>query len=384
MSTKIYSSPTGNIFELLKQQEEEQAIKQQAKDASQLKPSGASKMLTPAERAKKQKEKDALKKQQEDEQRKAALQELLEKESMELAIAEGFTQVQSQATVRNNNKLSRLEWEAKKASGELEDKKEGTQLPQKKGQGQPTSSQYKNQSTGGSGSGSGSGAPKSSNYQGNKGGNNNYNNSGSNDNQAWNKGNNNKTKPHNTETEPTGRGPKPGRELDRHSQSITSRKPQNKRNGDGKGNWGNEVKSGKPDEWDVPTKKDVKTKESVESTQTQTEEKTETTTEGEKKPETTPVVQQPKIDPDDEGYGKKTFLEYQKEEADKLASLQKKLEEAQVKPQSSQKKAEQVDMSKFSFIEAEKEDIKLTLKGVKVEASGHAKTKEWVFKTSSN
>jgi len=247
---------------------------------------------------------------------------------------------------------------SKKASGDLsDDKKEGTQLPQKKGQ--PTSSQYKNQSTGNTGNNA-----QKSKYQGNKGGNNND------DSQAWNKGNNNKTKVHEPQ-ETTGRGPKPGREMDRHSQATTSRKPENKRNGDGKGNWGNNVKSGQRDEWDVPTKKDVKDKENVESTP-QKEPNTEATTEGEKKPDVTPV--EPKIDPDDEGYGKKTFLEHQKDEAAKLEALNKILGDAKPKPQVCQKSDR--DYTKFNIIESEKEDVKFSLKGTKVEASNYVKPKD--------
>jgi len=242
---------------------------------------GPAKKLTPEERRRLHEQEEAEKARAVNEQKlEAALVSQHEEESR----AEGFVYSPHKSTgvVNNSNKLSRTEWEAKKAKGEpLADQKENASQQVQ----QPVQVVVQPQ-------------------QGK--GNRNFDN----DNHPTQRRQQHQDK---NEHHGSGRGPKPGREHDRHSQATTGRKPETKRGGGGKYNVGSateDLSAENTGSWgadnvnkdDAPTTTTwVGTNESENAGDKKDaeEKKTETATPEEAKP----VVQ----DPDDEGFGKKNF-----------------------------------------------------------------------------
>jgi len=310
------SSPTLNLYELLKE-DATKPPKGPKTDTSKT----VGKKLTPSEKQRIRQEEEA-EKLKASEQKK--MDEALVTKHHEESIAQGFM-VKETANSPNkaNNKLSRSEWEAKKAKGEpLTDNPK--EVHQKK--------QFEK-----------------------------------NENQH----------------QPNTRGPKPGRELDRHSQSTTGRKPETKRQGGGKYNVGKDTQVDYQDtqhpNWPEQQEEDVQPSTGTRNTggqtsplvtttdQTQTQQATQASTVDNGKDQKTTVDTtstttttatatakatddtKPAEDDDD---GQKTMADYEKQRAVDVEALAKLVGKVEKRTQLEKK----IDLSKC--IEPNKQELK--------------------------
>jgi len=390
MSSKIYSPPT-NIFELLPQEETfEEVARAKAAKAPVKKDNqpGSTKKMTPAERAQKLKEKQDAEKKRADEEKKM-IAEALRREEADQANKEGFSLVGASTTAASPlSKFSRQKYESLRNQGipiaeieemerkEFESAKASAQVPQSN---QNKSTQHSNQTW----DNRGDNQRQNQNYQGKR----------QDSNPTAFQG-----KPQHNQNQGQGNKPSkqknPGtvfrqeqdnsanRDLDKQSQGKYSRKPTAKKGGEGKGNWGNDIKDQTYADWNNPqTQKSTggdgwdstpsspvpgnKTKDTQKSTATQKESqatpvKDSQTTKHEEKKDVEANVSKAPItpDPDDEGFGKKTLAEYAIEKEKKEAALQLKLKETLGKVEAPRTETEKnFDLSKC--IENDKQDKKL-------------------------
>lgn len=305
-----YSSPTANLFDLLKPEEAKKATKQPAKQQP-------GKRLTPEEKSRA----EAERQRQANEAKK--MEAALVNQHEEEARAEGFflNAPSTSAKATKTGHLSRAEWEAMKAKGE----------PLSAPVTQPEQPARNNQGRGGNRNFDG---PSEVKEQRQPRGERNFERQGG-DHQER-------------------RGPKPGREQDRHSQAQTGRKYNEKRGGGGKFNLGHATE---------PVAETVEAPvEEVEKTDAVASEPaaTGTTAAVSTAVDAKPVEVE---DPEDEGYGKKTLSEYEKQRAAEAEALAKLVGTIQKRTETENK----IDLSKC--IEADKHDDKYSK-----HAKSHAKS----------
>jgi len=318
-----YSSPTANLFDLLKPEDDKKG-KQPTKQPV-AKPG---KRMTPEEKSRE----EAEKQRQVNESKK--MEAALVNQHEEETIAQGFTTANTAGKANAKaSHLSRAEWEAKKAKGE------SLSVPEPEPQQQQQHREPRNNNN------------NNNNNHGRQQGNRNFDNPQEIKEQRQPNHSHNRQGGDNQER----RGPKPGREFDRHSQAQTGRKFNEKRGGGGKFNIGN-ADAIEPVVGDVPVEDLSKVNAAVVSEPASTDASAVVSTAADEKK----VVD---IEtPEDEGYGKKTMSEYEKQriaEAENLAKLVGTIE----KRTDVDKK---IDLSKC--IEADKHDEKYSK-----HAKAHAK-----------
>jgi len=335
-----YSSPTANLFDLLKPEDDKKG-KQPTKQPAAKQPA---KRLTPEEKSRQEAERQ---RQANEKKMEAALANQHDEETT----AQGFTTAPTASgkATKAGSHLSRAEWEAKKAKGESLTVAEPE--PERR---EPREPRTHNNTITNNNNNNSNNINNNQNHQARHHGNRNFDNPNEikEQRQPNHPSNNNRQGGDHQER----RGPKPGREFDRHSQAQTGRKYNEKRGGGGKFNLGNPVEpiAGA----DVPVDDVEKVNAALVSEPASTDASAVVSTAVDEK-----KVQVVDIEtPEDEGYGKKTMSEYEKQriaEAENLAKLVGTIE----KRTDVDKK---IDLSKC--IEADKHDEKYSK-----HAKAHAK-----------
>jgi hypothetical protein len=307
-----YSSPTANLFDLLKPEDDKKS-KQPTKQPA-AKPG---KKMTPEEKSKEEAEKQRQVK--EAQKMEAALVNQHEEEARDQGFKLNAPTTSGKATTKTSH-LSRAEWEAKKAKGEALSAPDAQPEPQQQQVREPRNN-------------------NNNNYNNNRG-NRNFDNPSEIKEQRQ-PNNRNFDRQHQGDNQER-RGPKPGREHDRHSQAQTGRKFNEKRGGGGKFNLGNATEPVVEPVAEQVVDESEKTN-AVVSEPASTDASAVSTAVDEKKVQV--------IDPEDEGYGKITLAEYEQKriaEAEALAKIVGTVERRELD--------KKIDLSKC--IEADKHDDK--------------------------